>query len=95
MLWILPTVEFTALGVGTTRGLRCNGGPVFEHRMYVITPHPSETGLTLRCIGGQRCTHGLDWRCVDSGIAEGTDTYELNRNLLSDGARADSLQLGD
>jgi len=64
-----------------------------EHRTFIDTRFqlPQQRGLQGRAAG--RGAHTV-WigDGADPGAAEGTNTYELNRNLvLTDGARADSV----
>ena len=93
---ILPTVEFTAPG-GSVELLGlyfATAGQFFEHRMHVDHAVPKAKSR----VNFKGALAGKDAHTVWIGdvliraVAEGTDTYELNRNLLlSDGARADSV----
>lgn len=93
---ILPTVEFTAPG-GSVELLGvyfATAGQFFEHRMHIDHAVPKAKSR----VNFKGALTGRDAHTVWIGdvliraIAEGTDTYELNRNLLlSDGARADSV----
>ena len=93
---ILPTVEFTAPGASAELlGVYfATSGQFFEHRMHVdhAVPHAKSRVNYKGALVG-RDTHTV-WigDVLIRAIAEGTDTYELNRNLLlSDGSRADSV----
>lgn len=93
---ILPEVEFA--GPGASADLQgvyfATEGQFFEHRMHVdhAVPHAKSN------VNYKGALAGADTHTVWIGdvyiraAAEGTDTYELNRNLiLTDGARADSV----
>jgi Fe-S cluster assembly protein SufD len=92
---VTPSAAFTAPG-GDVEMLGiyfADAGQHLEHRLFV--DHACRTAAATsptraRCRA--RRAHGLDRRRADPAGAEGTDTYELNRNLvLTDGARADSV----
>jgi Fe-S cluster assembly protein SufD len=93
---VVETAEFT----GSGGDVRLNGlyfaadGQHHEHRLFVDHAHPRCTSRVLY----KGALLGAGSRTVWIGdvliraAAEGTDTYELNRNLvLTDGARADSV----
>lgn len=93
---ILPTVEFIAPG-GSVELLGvyfASAGQFFEHRMHVDHAFPkAKSRVNFKGALAGRNAHTV-WigDVLIRAIAEGTDTYELNRNLLlSDGARADSV----
>ena len=93
---ILPTVEFTAPG-GSVELLGvyfATAGQFFEHRMHVDHAVPkAKSRVNFKGALAGRDAHTV-WigDVLIRAVAEGTDTYELNRNLLlSDGARADSV----
>ena len=93
---LLPSVEF--IGQGASCELLgvyfATEGQFFEHRMFVDHKVPNAKSR----VNYKGALAGQDAHTVWIGdvfirsAAEGTDTYELNRNLLlSDGARADSV----
>ena len=93
---ILPTVEFKAPGAeADLQGVYfATAGQHLEHRLHVDHLVPNAKSR----VNYKGALAGDDARTVWIGdvfiraAAEGTDTYELNRNLLlSDGARADSV----
>ena len=93
---ILPTVEFTAPG-GSVELLGlyfATAGQFFEHRMHVDHAVPkAKSRVNFKGALSGAGAHTV-WigDVLIRAVAEGTDTYELNRNLLlSDGARADSV----
>jgi Fe-S cluster assembly protein SufD len=93
---ILPTVEFIAPG-GSVELLGvyfATAGQFFEHRMHVDHAVPNaKSRVNFKGALAGRAAHTV-WigDVLIRAVAEGTDTYELNRNLLlSDGARADSV----
>ena len=93
---ILPTVEFIAPG-GSVELLGvyfATAGQFFEHRMHVDHAVPNaKSRVNFKGALAGRDAHTV-WigDVLIRAVAEGTDTYELNRNLLlSDGARADSV----
>ena len=93
---ILPTVEFIAPG-GSVELLGvyfATAGQFFEHRMHVdhAVPHAKSNVNFKGALAGQDAHTVWIGDVLIRAAAEGTDTYELNRNLLlSDGARADSV----
>lgn len=93
---ILPTVEFIAPG-GSVELLGvyfATTGQFFEHRMHVDHAVPkAKSRVNFKgALAGQDAHTVWIGDVLIRAVAEGTDTYELNRNLLlSDGARADSV----
>jgi len=93
---ISPTVEFT--GAGSFADLYgvyfATDGQHLEHRIHVNHDVPnakSRVNYKGALAGDQAHTVWIGDVYIHKG-ADGTDTYELNRNLLlSDGARADSV----
>ena len=93
---ILPTVEFTAPGgsVDLLGVYFATAGQFFEHRMHVdhAVPHAKSRVNFKGALAGRDAHTVWIGDVLIRAVAEGTDTYELNRNLLlSDGARADSV----
>lgn len=93
---ILPTVEFTGPGsFANLSGLYfATNGQHLEHRLHI----DHNIGHAKSRVNYKGALAGSSARSVWIGdvyirsTAEGTDTYELNRNLLlTDGARADSV----
>ena len=93
---LLPTVEFTGPGsFANLSGLYfATNGQHLEHRLHV----DHNIGHAKSRVNYKGALAGSSARSVWIGDvyirsnAEGTDTYELNRNLLlTDGARADSV----
>jgi Fe-S cluster assembly protein SufD len=69
-------------------------GQYFEHRMFVdhLVPNAKSRVNYKGALAGQDAHTVWIGDVFIRAAAEGTDTYELNRNLLlSDGARADSV----
>jgi Fe-S cluster assembly protein SufD len=93
---LLPTVDFIAPGASAELlGVYfATSGQFFEHRMFVDHKVPnakSRVNYKGALAGDQAHTVWIGDVFIRAA-AEGTDTYELNRNLLlSDGARADSV----
>jgi Fe-S cluster assembly protein SufD len=93
---LLPTVEFR--GPGASAQLLgvyfATAGQHFEHRIHIDHGVPrakSRVNYKGALSGDQAHTVWIGDVYIRAA-AEGTDTYELNRNLLlSDGARADSV----
>jgi len=93
---ITPDVEFTGEGAEFTGlGLYfADAGQHQEHRLFVDHAVPSCRSRVaykgaLQGVGAHAVWVG---DVLIRAVAEGTDTYELNRNLvLTDGARADSV----
>ena len=93
---ILPTVEFTAPGgsVDLLGVYFATAGQFFEHRMHVdhAVPNAKSNVNYKGALAGKDAHTVWIGDVLIRAAAEGTDTYELNRNLLlSDGARADSV----
>jgi Fe-S cluster assembly protein SufD len=93
---LLPTVEFAGPGASTELlGVYfATEGQYFEHRMFVdhLVPHATSRVNYKGALAGQDAHTVWIGDVFIRAAAEGTDTYELNRNLLlSDGARADSV----
>ena len=93
---ILPTVEFKAPGASADLlGVYfATAGQFFEHRMHVdhAVPHATSNVNYKGALAGKDAHTVWIGDVLIRAAAEGTDTYELNRNLLlSDGARADSV----
>lgn len=93
---ILPTVEFKAPGASADLlGVYfATAGQFFEHRMHVdhAVPHAKSNVNYKGALAGRDAHTVWIGDVLIRAAAEGTDTYELNRNLLlSDGARADSV----
>lgn len=93
---LLPTVDFIA--PGATCDLSgvyfATAGQFFEHRMFVDhkVPHAKSRVNYKGALAGDKAQTVWIGDVFIRAAAEGTDTYELNRNLLlSDGARADSV----
>lgn len=93
---ILPTVEFA--GPGASADLQgvyfATAGQFFEHRMYVdhAVPQAKSNVNYKGALAGEKAHTVWIGDVYIRAAAEGTDTYELNRNLiLTDGARADSV----
>lgn len=93
---ILPTVEFRGQGASAELlGVYlATSGQFFEHRMFVdhLVPSAKSRVNYKGALAGQDAHTVWIGDVFIRAAAEGTDTYELNRNLLlSDGARADSV----
>ncbi|MEY2814742.1 MAG: hypothetical protein RIS05_490 [Actinomycetota bacterium] len=93
---LLPTLEFAGPGASTELlGVYfATEGQYFEHRMFVdhLVPHATSRVNYKGALAGQDAHTVWIGDVFIRSAAEGTDTYELNRNLLlSDGARADSV----
>ena len=93
---LLPKVEF--VGPGASADLQgvyfATAGQFFEHRMHVdhAVPHAKSNVNYKGALAGENAHTVWIGDVYIRAAAEGTDTYELNRNLLlSDGARADSV----
>lgn len=93
---LLPTVEFS--GPGASAELLgvyfATAGQHLEHRMHVDHGVPNaKSRVNYKGALAGNAAHTVWIGDVHiRAAAEGTDTYELNRNLLlSDGARADSV----
>lgn len=84
-----PGGSFEALGV-----YFADAGQHLEHRLFVDheAPHCTSNVLYKGALQGQNAHAVWVGDVLIRAAAEGTDTYELNRNLLlTEGARADSV----
>jgi Fe-S cluster assembly protein SufD len=93
---LVPTVEFTGSGgEADLFGLYlANSGQHLEHRLFVdhAVPHCRSEVAYKGAIQGADAHAVWVGDVLIRNAAVGTDTYELNRNLLlTDGARADSV----
>ena len=93
---LLPTVDFIAPGASCdlTGVYFATEGQFFEHRMFVDHKVPNAKSRVnyKGALAGDKAHTVWIGDVFIRAAAEGTDTYELNRNLLlSDGARADSV----
>lgn len=93
---ISPTVEFIAPGSSAELlGVYfATEGQHFEHRIHVDHAVPkAKSRVNFKgALSGDKAHTVWIGDVLIRAAAEGTDTYELNRNLLlSDGARADSV----
>ncbi len=93
---ILPTVEFKAPGgdVDLQGVYFATEGQHLEHRLHVdhLVPNAKSRVNYKGVLAGQSARTVWFGDVFIRAAAEGTDTYELNRNLLlTDGARADSV----
>jgi len=93
---LLPTVEFLAPGASAELlGVYfATAGQHFEHRIHVEhgVPNAKSRVNYKGALAGDKAHTVWIGDVFIRAAAEGTDTYELNRNLLlSDGARADSV----
>ena len=93
---ILPTVEF--IGEGADADLQgiyfATENQHLEHRLHVdhLVPNAKSRVNYKGALSGDNARTVWIGDVFIRAAAEGTDTYELNRNLLlSDGARADSV----
>lgn len=93
---LLPTVEF--VGPGSFADLSgvyfATQGQHMEHRIHIDhgIPHAKSRVNYKGALSGENAHTVWIGDVFIRAAAEGTDTYELNRNLLlSDGARADSV----
>ncbi|CAB4885375.1 unannotated protein [freshwater metagenome] len=93
---LLPKVEF--VGPGASVDLQgvyfATEGQFFEHRMHVdhAVPNAKSNVNYKGALAGDKSHTVWIGDVYIRAAAEGTDTYELNRNLiLTDGARADSV----
>ncbi|MFM7496122.1 MAG: Fe-S cluster assembly protein SufD [Candidatus Nanopelagicus sp.] len=93
---ISPTVEYTGMGASAEMNgvYFATDGQHLEHRIHVNHSIPntkSRVNYKGALAGTGAHTVWIGDVYINKG-AEGTDTYELNRNLLlTDGARADSV----
>ena len=93
---IVETVEFTAPGGDADlAGIYfADEGQHLEHRLLVdhTVPHCRSNVVYKGALQGEQAHTVWVGDVLIRAAAEGTDTYELNRNLvLTDGARADSV----
>ena len=93
---LLPTVDFIAPGASCDLSgvYFATAGQFFEHRMFVDHKVPNAKSRVnyKGALAGDKAHTVWIGDVFIRAAAEGTDTYELNRNLLlSDGARADSV----
>ena len=93
---ILPTVEFKAPGGDADlQGVYfASAGQHLEHRLHVdhLVPNAKSRVNYKGVLAGESARTVWFGDVFIRAAAEGTDTYELNRNLLlTDGARADSV----
>ena len=93
---ILPTVEFKAPGgdVDLQGVYFASASQHFEHRLHVdhLVPNAKSRVNYKGVLAGESARTVWFGDVFIRAAAEGTDTYELNRNLLlTDGARADSV----
>lgn len=93
---LLPTVEYS--GPGSSADLQglyfATDGQHLEHRLFVNhnVPNAKSRVNYKGALAGDKAHTVWIGDVYIRANAEGTDTYELNRNLLlSDGARADSV----
>ena len=93
---LLPTIEFS--GPGSSADLSgvyfATAGQHLEHRIHIEhgIPHAKSRVNYKGALSGENAHTVWIGDVFIGAAAEGTDTYELNRNLLlSDGARADSV----
>ena len=93
---LLPTVEFA--GPGSSADLAgvyfATAGQHLEHRIHIDHGVPkAKSRVNFKgALAGEKAHTVWIGDVYIRAAAEGTDTYELNRNLLlSDGARADSV----
>ncbi len=93
---LLPTVDFIAPGASCDLSgvYFATEGQFFEHRMFVDHKVPNAKSRVnyKGALAGDKAHTVWIGDVFIRAAAEGTDTYELNRNLLlTDGARADSV----
>ncbi|MEY2675064.1 MAG: hypothetical protein RL102_330 [Actinomycetota bacterium] len=93
---ITPTVDFAAPGgsVNLLGAYFATAGQHQEHRPFVDHSQPNcKSNVTYKgALQGEKAHTVWVGDVLIRKAAEGTDTYELNRNLLlTDGARADSV----
>ena len=93
---LLPTLDFIAPGASCDLSgvYFATEGQFFEHRMFVDHKVPNAKSRVnyKGALAGDKAHTVWIGDVFIRAAAEGTDTYELNRNLLlSDGARADSV----
>ena len=93
---LLPTIDFIAPGASCDLSgvYFATAGQFFEHRMFVDHKVPNAKSRVnyKGALAGDKAHTVWIGDVFIRAAAEGTDTYELNRNLLlTDGARADSV----
>ena len=93
---VTPTVAYAAPGgdVNLLGAYFATAGQHFEHRPFVDHSQPNcKSNVTYKgALQGEKAHTVWVGDVLIRKAAEGTDTYELNRNLLlTDGARADSV----
>ncbi len=93
---LLPTVEYAGPGASAElSGIYfATSGQHLEHRIHVDhnLPHAKSRVNYKGALSGDKARTVWFGDVFIRANAEGTDTYEVNRNLLlSDGARADSV----
>ncbi len=93
---ILPTVQFAGPGASVDlQGVYfATSGQFFENRIHVdhAVPHAKSNVNYKGALAGEKAHTVWIGDVFIRAAAEGTDTYELNRNLLlTDGSRADSV----
>ncbi|MFA5918974.1 MAG: Fe-S cluster assembly protein SufD [Candidatus Nanopelagicaceae bacterium] len=93
---MLPTVEFAAPGASADLSgvYFATAGQHLEHRIHIEHGVPkAKSRVNFKgALAGDKAHTVWIGDVFIGAAAEGTDTYELNRNLLlSDGARADSV----
>ena len=93
---VTPTVAYSAPGgdVNLLGAYFATAGQHFEHRPFVDHSQPNcKSNVTYKgALQGEKAHTVWVGDVLIRKAAEGTDTYELNRNLLlTDGARADSV----
>lgn len=93
---IVPTVEYQAPGgsVNLLGAYFATSGQYLEHRPFIDHSQPQcKSNVTYKgALQGAKAHTVWVGDVLIRKAAEGTDTYELNRNLiLTDGARADSV----
>ena len=93
---MLPTVEFAAPGASADLAgvYFATAGQHLEHRIHIEHGVPkAKSRVNFKgALAGDKAHTVWIGDVFIRAAAEGTDTYELNRNLLlSDGARADSV----
>ena len=93
---VTPTVAYSAPGgdVNLLGAYFATAGQHFEHRPFVDHSQPNcKSNVTYKgALQGEKAHTVWVGDVLIRKAAEGTETYELNRNLLlTDGARADSV----
>ena len=93
---IVPTVDYKAPGgsVNLLGAYFATSGQYLEHRPFIDHSQPQcKSNVTYKgALQGEKAHTVWVGDVLIRKAAEGTDTYELNRNLiLTDGARADSV----